>query len=50
MTIKAILFDKDGTLLDLDGTWVPAYRRAAEYLETVTATPGLANPTPAPRR
>lgn len=42
MSLRAILFDKDGTLLDLDGTWVPAYRRAAEHLETVTATPGLA--------
>ena len=26
MSIKAILFDKDGTLIDLDGTWVPIYK------------------------
>jgi phosphoglycolate phosphatase len=24
--IKAVLFDKDGTLLDVNGTWVPFYR------------------------
>jgi phosphoglycolate phosphatase len=23
---KAVLFDKDGTLFDVDGTWVPVYR------------------------
>lgn len=32
--IRAILFDKDGTLLDFNQTWLPAYRRAAEYLQT----------------
>lgn len=26
---KAILFDKDGTLLDFDATWTPAYEEAA---------------------
>jgi phosphoglycolate phosphatase len=26
MTIKAILFDKDGTLIDVNRTWIPLYR------------------------
>ena len=29
-TIRGILFDKDGTLLDFDATWMRAYRRSAE--------------------
>lgn len=27
MSIKGILFDKDGTLIDVDGTWVAVYKR-----------------------
>ncbi len=30
--IRAILFDKDGTLLDFDRTWLPRYRAAASVV------------------
>ena len=30
MTIKGILFDKDGTLLDFAATWIPVLREAAQ--------------------
>ena len=29
MSLRAILFDKDGTLLDFEATWTPLYRRMA---------------------
>jgi len=32
MTIKGILFDKDGTLLDYDRTWMPVNRQVARTL------------------
>lgn len=35
MTIRAILFDKDGTLIDVNATWIPIYR---EMLMDIFAT------------
>ena len=32
MAIKGVLFDKDGTLIDVNGTWVPVYRRLLNEL------------------
>ncbi len=43
MRIKGILFDKDGTLVDFFGTWVPAYRAAVDLAEQATGIPGLAD-------
>lgn len=41
MTVKAILFDKDGTLLDFHRTWMPAYRSAAQMVSREGGRPGL---------
>jgi len=37
---KAIVFDKDGTLIDFTGTWLPVFRRAA--LQVAGGDPDLA--------
>lgn len=34
MTIRGVLFDKDGTLIDMPGTWVPVYREMLAELVT----------------
>ena len=41
--IRGILFDKDGTLLDFDATWPPAYQAAAEMLAGLAGNPALVN-------
>jgi len=39
--IRAILFDKDGTLIDFRSTWLAAYRGAAAELEELSGRAGL---------
>lgn len=39
--IRAILFDKDGTLIDFEQTWGPAYRQAARKVADYAGQPGL---------
>lgn len=41
MAIRGILFDKDGTLVDFFGTWIPAYRAAADLASAVAGNPAL---------
>lgn len=41
MTVKGILFDKDGTLVDFFGTWIPAYRVACDLASDVAGDPAL---------
>jgi len=42
LRIRAILFDKDGTLTDFHATWMPAYREAAQALAVYSGRPALA--------
>jgi len=41
LTVKGILFDKDGTLLDFHRTWMPAYRAAAAMVCREAGREGL---------
>ena len=41
--IKGILFDKDGTLLDFNGTWLEPYFQASRFLADCTGDPSLAD-------
>jgi phosphoglycolate phosphatase len=36
MAIKAVLFDKDGTLIDVNGTWVPFYKAMLKQEQGLT--------------
>lgn len=41
MAIRGILFDKDGTLVDFFGTWIPAYRVAVDMASRLASDPAL---------
>jgi phosphoglycolate phosphatase len=41
--IKGILFDKDGTLLDFNGTWLEPYFQASSYIADCVGDPSLAS-------
>lgn len=43
MAIRGILFDKDGTLLNLLETWVPAYRAAVAVAADLAGDPAMAD-------
>ena len=41
MAVRGILFDKDGTLVDFFGTWIPAYRVASDLAAAAAGDPAL---------
>ncbi len=41
--VSGILFDKDGTLLDFNGTWLKPYLEASDYLANLADKPELAD-------
>jgi len=43
MAIRGILFDKDGTLLNLFETWIPAYQTAVELAADLAGDPSMAD-------
>ncbi len=43
MSIRAKLFDKDGTLIDIEASWLPAYRHAAADLAQWLGRPARAD-------